>query len=177
MSAEYRGSLTLGAAFPGALTTGAKLNGAVNASLPELQAKLQGAVLAQARLTATPPSLTGNLEIARAIVAGVQAAIEVGAPGVDLQLSILEKLIASIQLQISDLEASASFAGSLTALFGTGGVHVFTAVGNANRSGTDLQSAIDAVEISGSSGGIFLVATSAAGRAAIGTFCGVELTS
>lgn len=138
------GGLSLGQVVPIAATAGAQVTTAVSASLPALQAQLTGALQAQAQFSATPPSITGNLQVAQEIVAGIQTAIAVGAPSLDFQAAALGKVIAEIQGQVASLSASVAFAAELSALLGTGGVQAYAYTGIVATFGSEFS-----VELSG----------------------------
>lgn len=177
MSARYLGSLTLASALPFAAQAQAKLDVAIGVSLPEIQAKIAGALEAQARLTATPPSLVANLQLAQDLVIAIQAAIAVGVPDVDFQLDFLAGVIAELQAQAASLEADAAFSASLLGLLGTAGVHMIAFTGNPATAGAELQSVIDSAGLGANAGGILLIASATAPRIALGTFCGVEIST
>jgi phage tail protein X len=91
------------------------------AVLAELQAKLAGCLSLQASLTVTPPTLAANLELATQLVASLTAAIEVGLPGVDFQLTVVAALIASIQGQLEALLALQALMGATVIVWEYGG--------------------------------------------------------
>jgi len=153
---------SLGAALPAAATLrGAAVSG--------LQAQIDGLIAAQARLTTTPPSLTANLAIAQQIVAGIQAAIAVGVPGVDFQLSAIAAARAALEVQLAALDFGLS----------AGGVSVYLYTGRASDMGSALGAAIGngpPGSLPGAlSGAVVLAATAPAAKAALGGFCGVSI--
>lgn len=126
MSLTPLGSMTVGDAVPGVQI-------AVGASLPNLQAQLAGLIAAQFDITAHPPTIAGNLAIAQAIVASLQAQIALGVevPTASLQLAAIATAIAAIQGQLTALLA-------LEAALGQAGVFGYIYSGPTNGLGGDL---------------------------------------
>jgi hypothetical protein len=118
------GSFDLGSCVPMALTAQAGISASVNLVLPEIQAKLAGALEVQAFLALNPPSLTADLEAAVALVAQLEALITLGLPSAALDLSAMLALIAELQVSIGSLTAQLSFALSFGVLLGTPGVYL-----------------------------------------------------
>lgn len=96
MSAKLIRTATLGEALPAVASLEAAAKG-------DIAAKLAGAIAAQARITANPPTLAANLQVAQQIVASLQAAVAVGLPTADFQLAALATLIADLQAQLAAL--------------------------------------------------------------------------
>lgn len=107
----YLGSLTIGAICPLAVSAQAMV-------LPELQARLLGAIEAHAQLSISPPSLSVNLQAALDLVAQLQAAIEIGLPSASIDIGLMANLIAEIQAQVD-------FLLSFNLLLGTPGIFAY----------------------------------------------------
>lgn len=148
MSATYHGSKTIGGCFPTSASAQVALDAAIAVSLPAITAKITGALEAQAALIATPPTLTGNLAIAQNLVLGLQAAIAVGAPSLDVRLSALASLLAELQAQAATLQAQAAFSAAFALTLGGAGVHLYSYEGPAS----DLGDAIRSILIGGPPG-------------------------
>lgn len=129
MTVRRLGILTLGECVPIAAS-------AVGAVLPEIQAKLAGALEAQARLAITPPTLAVSLDAAVALVAALEASIAIGLPALDFQVAGLIAVIAELQAQISILLA-------LELTLGTPGIAAYAYEGPAAPLGSELQGAVD----------------------------------
>ena len=101
----YLGGVSVGALVPGIMPVYAGV-------LAELQA----------RLTLTPPTLAANLELAIAMVANLAAAISLGMPGIDFQVSACLQVIAELYAKIQLL---------LGLPFATAGVELYAYDGRA----------------------------------------------
>jgi hypothetical protein len=97
-TARLLGTRTLGACIPGAAAL-------IAAAKADVLSKIAGTIEAQARLTAQPPTLAANLQIAQQIVVSLQAAIAIGAPVLDLQVAALAKVLAELQAQLAAVVA------------------------------------------------------------------------
>jgi hypothetical protein len=126
MSLDYIGALSVGNAVPSVAV-------AVEASLPNLQAQVTGLVAAQVDITANPPTIAGNLAIAQAIVASLQAQILLGVevPTATLQLAAIASALADIAGQVALL-------GTFSAALGTVGLHAYHYNGPVNGLGSAL---------------------------------------
>jgi hypothetical protein len=125
--ASYIGSATIGAVVPMALAASANLDAALGVSLPDITARLAGAIEAQARLTLTPPTIAGNLAIALDIV----AALELSPPVIDVQLTLIAALVAELTATLGALTSAVSFNAALLAVLGGAGVHAYSYSGQA----------------------------------------------
>ncbi len=137
MTLSLLGTTTLGVAVPVALAAQLELDTSINLALPEVQAKLDGALAAQAQLTITPPSLVTSLVAAMELVAALEAAIALDLPNASLDLSILANVIAELGATLGALSASAAFSGSLSALLATPGVTAYAFTGKEQELGPD----------------------------------------
>lgn len=107
-------------------------------SLAEFQAKLSGALAAQAAVTLSPPTLATSLTAALELVSTLQASIALGLPGVSVDLSVMLAVIA-------DLNASLAALLALNVVLGTAGVYVFTHHGAAPTYGSEMQAQVSAI--------------------------------
>lgn len=135
--AQYTGGVTLGEAIPTALQATAAANIAIGVSLPELQAKLAGAIQAQASVSVSPPSFAAALEFAAQLTAAANLAIS--GPAVNVDVAAIAKFIAEIEVLLGQLQAQASVVLGLNILFGTAGVHMYTVEDPIGQHGNDLQ--------------------------------------
>lgn len=133
MSFAYLGGLSVGQIVPLALTAKANLDGALSVTLPEIQAKLDGALLAKVRLTASPPSLAASLSTAQSLVANLQAAIAAGLPNASLSITGLLAIIAELEATLGSMQARAAFSASFGVALGGAGVHLYRFEGAANQ--------------------------------------------
>jgi len=92
------GKLTIGAIVPAAALPIATVLG-------QLQAQYDGALALQVRLKANPPSLLANIEAVEKLLIALRAAVAIGLPYVDIQLSAVEVLIAQLFAKIQALLA------------------------------------------------------------------------
>ena len=93
-SATLIGTRSLGECLPGVLSLSVAAKG-------NLAAQIAGIIEAQARLTVTPPTLAGNIQIATEILASLQAAVAIGLPTVDFQFAALAEVLAALQAQLA----------------------------------------------------------------------------
>lgn len=115
MSFTFQGQVTLGGTLPLVLSANAS-------ALAEAQAKLTGALAAQAQIAISPPTIATQID---ALLAAI-AALEVAPPGVALDASAIATAIAEIQATISALVG-------LNAALGQSGVHLYTWAGPAGE--------------------------------------------
>lgn len=134
--------------------TGA-IDASVAVSLPELQAKLAGALEAQAQFSVTPPSLTAVLSAALAAVAQLQAAIAADLPNATISVTGIAAIIAELEASIASLSAQIAISASLKATLGQAGVHLYRWAGAA---GEAVPGGVPGVGDSVHVDGIFLVA-------------------
>lgn len=179
MSAQYQGSLTLGQCLPTSLEAAAALDAAINLTLPDLQARLAGALNLQVALTIQLPTLQATLDASIALVAQLQASLALTAPSISLQLSAVLTLIAQLELFVGQLEGYLALAISLQATLGAAGVHLYTYSGRADALGPSLAGILGAgppgSSPSDATGGILMAATAPAAIAALGAAIGRSL--
>jgi hypothetical protein len=138
---RYIGSLTAGVAFPVALAAAAQidvavgaLNAAVSLSLPDVSARLSGALKTAARFGITPPSLTATAELAVKIVGAINLAIGVRPPSLSADLAIagtlafaarLEGIVVGLEAQLAIGALALQYALKLKELAAAGGVRLY----------------------------------------------------
>ncbi len=142
MPAEYIGQLTLGQCIPLAATMNATLDANLAIRLPEIAAKLAGALEAQARLTITLPSIGARIDALLDLIAGLQLALTLGLPGISLDLSILVSVIAQLQIDLGALQADIAASLSFGLTLGTPGVWVYSFTGTPAGYGPGFSAAI-----------------------------------
>lgn len=159
MSFAYLGGRTIGECVPLAVTAKGALDVAIGASLPEVQAKLAGAVQAQANIALNPPTLATQLNAALALVAQLQAMIALGVPGGVVDLTAMAKVIAELQATIGLLNTQVDFSASFSATLGASGVHAYLWEG---KSSDAVPGGLPGLPADADSWGLFLVTGSAA---------------
>jgi hypothetical protein len=110
------------------------IEGAVLLQMPDLQARLAGAVNMQ--LNYHPPSIAVSLQVAEALVASLSAAIT--PPGIDVSVSVVADLILQLRGIIAALNLAlnwGNFAGEIS---------LFVYNGTAGAMGTTVQGAVNA---------------------------------
>lgn len=115
--------------FLGEVTIGGVLvsAGALYAKMvADLQTQLDAAILLQARLTLHPPTLSAQIDIVVKLLANLRAALVLGLPGVDFQLSACATAIAALRARLSFL---------LGLPLGVAGVMAYVYDGTANSFG------------------------------------------
>lgn len=145
MTATYLGGFTVGECLPIAVTAKGGLDAAVAVALPELQAKVAGALEAQAALTLSPPTLAGDLQAAVALVGQLQAAVALGLPSAGIDLVAMAAVVAELQATIGGLQAQLALSASLGVTLGGGGVHLITQDGTIGTLGSDVAGAASAI--------------------------------
>lgn len=145
MTAYYLGGFTVGECLPIAVTAKGGLDAALAVSLPEVQAKVAGALEAQAALSLDPPTLAGDLEAALALVGQLQAAVALGLPSAGIDLVGMAAVVAELQETLGGLQAQAALSASLAVTLGGGGVHLITQEGTLGTLGNDVASAAGAI--------------------------------
>lgn len=114
------GQLTMGACVPSAVSAVGALDVAVATSLPEVEAKLAGAVAASTAVAVTPVQVSALLE----------AALAVAVPGVAVSLDAFAGVIAELEATLGTLQAQAAIGVALSAQLGTPGVWLYHVQGN-----------------------------------------------
>lgn len=137
MTVEYAGALTLGQAIPMANTANVTLAAAANASLPDVQARVDGLLA----LSITPPPSLASL------IASVQATLDalgalVAAPLPDVTATAAA--LADLQATLGQLSAALSFSVSFGSLLGTAGIHYYVFAGRADALGGEMSAQLSA---------------------------------
>lgn len=136
MTVTYEGKLTLGECIPTALEANAQLSANVGLQLPELQAKIAGALEAQARLTLQPPTVSAQLTTLANLAASLQASVAFPPP--QAQLSAVAALVAELQASLGQLQASIAFSAGFAASLGAPGVHFYSFGGRPDELGDEI---------------------------------------
>lgn len=168
MTVVNKGSLTVGQCVPLALSAQVGMDSSINVVLPEVQAQVDGALDAQINLAANPPSLAGALEAALAVVAGLEAAIALGLPFVDMSVDANAALVLDLQARLGALNAQLSVAAGFGVTLGTPGVLFYTVSGFTGVVAGEL--ATELAQIGGGVAecvGVVLLATSPAAQTAL----------
>lgn len=137
MTASLVGEFTLGECLP--LAAGAQVS--LQAQLPELAARVAGALEAQAAVTLQPPTLAADLAAALGLVAQIQAAIALGLPSVTLDLALMASIVAELQASLGALQAQIA----LFACLGTPGVYLVAQDGTLGGLGADIGTAASVI--------------------------------
>ncbi len=125
--AEYLGGKSIGAGLPFLLPLSAGFSANLAATLPDIQARLMGALAGQLSVALNPPSLVASAQLAAQILAAINAAFMT--PGVMVDLTATAALIAELSVILGQLSAGISLSASFGALLGTAGVHFYSVVG------------------------------------------------
>lgn len=173
-TAEYEGSLTLGACLPGAAAAQLAGEAGLNLVLPSIQARLDAASAANLQLGVSPPSLAAT------VAAAAQLALEILPPDVTGQISVSADLVAELQLLLGQIQAQLALVAAFGLTLGAAGVHLYSVVGRAD----ELGPAVRSVTIGGLPGGapsdhvvaVLLAASAPAAQAALSATTGLELT-
>lgn len=122
MSLTHVGEMTIGATLPGVVA-------ALAAAQADLDARV--AALASFEPSITPPSIEGDLAVAAAIIANLEASVGITPPSVELQVQIIADVLAVLRIQLEIIVA-------LGELFAVAGVHVYRYSGTAAGMGAEL---------------------------------------
>jgi hypothetical protein len=133
----YGGSLTLGQAIPLANQANAALAASVGLALPDLQARLDGAL---AISVAPPPSLADLIASVQAMLAALQTLLAAPLPDVSATLS----LIADLQATMATLNANLALSLSFGNLLGSPGIHYYAYFGRADQLGPEMSGHLSA---------------------------------
>lgn len=137
MTVTYGGSITLGQAIPLAQVAQVTIASLVNASLPDVQARITGLLALQA---SPPPSLLALIAGVQATLAALQQMLAVPVPDVTATAAAL----AELQASLGSLSAGLAFANNMGSLLGSAGVAYFVAAGRAGDIGAELGSHLSA---------------------------------
>ena len=137
MPVDYVGGITLGQAIPMADLANVQLAGAVNASLPDIQARIDGLLAVS---VAPPPSLADLIASAQALLAALQALLAAPLPDVAATAAALGELQASL----GQLSAALAFSADFGSLLSQAGIHYYLFAGQASELGTGIGSALSA---------------------------------
>jgi hypothetical protein len=140
VSATYVAGGSVGSLLPMTLQGVAALDASAALILPQLAAKLEGAIKSQLALVLKPPGVAGSIDVATRVLASLNLAIT--APGAVVDFSAIAALIAEVVAALGSLAASAALAASLTATFGHAGLHLYKLEGAVNQWGSDLSSVL-----------------------------------
>jgi len=126
--AEYQGGLTLAAGLPFLGPMSAGFSASLAATLPDIQARIAGALSGQVQVVLNPPSLAASAALAAQIGAAIQAAI--ATPGVMVDITAAAALIAELSAILGQLQANLALSASFGSLLAAGGVHFYTVEGS-----------------------------------------------
>lgn len=166
MTASYLGSASLGAFCPVAVSAQAVAVG----QLPDVQARIAGALAVQASLTVAPPDFDGTVSA----LAAVAASLQLVGPSVTLQVGAVAALLAELELLLLQLQAMVS----IGVLLGSPGIHGYTYTGKVANAADQIR---DVLQLNppgapaDQAGGVLLMASTPAAVQAVGTFYGVVL--
>jgi hypothetical protein len=140
VAATYVAGGSIGSLLPLSLQGVTALDASLALMLPELIAKLAGALKAQLSLSISPPALAGSLEVALKAVINLQIAIS--GPSISLDFSAIAALMAEIQAALGALSLNLALSIGLKLTFGHAGLHLIKLEGRVGDFGTDLQSIV-----------------------------------
>lgn len=135
------GSLSLGQCVPLAVTAEGAITASVNVSLPQIQAQIAGLLQAQINLSVNPPTLAASLSTALQIVTSLEAAIAVGLPSVDFQVTAVAALLAKLQVTLGSLTAQLGISANLGLILGSPGVAAYAYSGTVGDLGPAVTTA------------------------------------
>lgn len=133
MAISYAGSLTLGQAIPGAAGAQLALDAAVGATLPDVQARVDGLL---ALSISPPPSLADLIASVTALLASLQGLLAAPLPDVTATAAAL----ADLQVTLGQLTAALSLSLSLGSQLAAAGIHYYVFAGQAGQLGGELGS-------------------------------------
>lgn len=142
MQVIYVAGGSIGTLLPMSLQAIGALDAQLALMLPDIAAKIAGALKAQIGLTISPPSLSGSLETAAKIV--LNLGIAISGPSFALDFSAIAALIAELQASLGSVVANLALSAALKVTFGHGGLHLLTAEGEVGQMGTAYQSILQA---------------------------------
>lgn len=180
MTLHYLGTQTVGQCIPTALVAQGQAIASLEGDVASLQSLIDSLTSAQAQLSLNPPSLVSSLASAQAMVTGLQAALLLGVPAVSATpLALLAQQILDLLSQLADATVQLDAARALGATLGTAGVSAYGFTGQVGSMGNELTSELISGTPGGQStdeaGGVVLVATTPAARAALGVAFGIDL--
>lgn len=137
MTATYLGSLTVGGTMPGAAAVGVAGAASINLVMPDLLAQIESLT----SWSPTPISLDVQLQTLANMTAGINAQIALGVPPPSIlgQIEAINALIASLQLQVAELDAQLAIITSFQAALEAAGVHLVAYDGPAGSFGVEVQ--------------------------------------
>jgi hypothetical protein len=114
-----------------ALQTQVALDASIGVILPDLQARLDGALVIS---IAPPPSLADLIASVNALLAALQALVAAPLPDVSATLA----LIAELEATITQLNVNLALSLSFGQLLGAPGIHFYTYFGRADQVGAEM---------------------------------------
>jgi hypothetical protein len=131
MTASIVGRVSIGQVVPTTATL-------ITSALADAQARLTGAIAAQAHIGITPPSIVTSIAAAAELLAQLTASAALGVPGVEVDFTAMVAVIAQLQLQVSALIA-------LNSVLGTAGIYVITHTGEVRAHGSEMQAKVSEI--------------------------------
>lgn len=126
--------------MPFLLPVSAAFSANLAAVLPDIQARLTGALSASLAVAASPPSLAASAQLASQILAAINAAVLT--PGVMVDLTACAALVAELSAILGQIQANIGLAVELGDMLGTSGVHFYLIEGDIGSMGSGLQSVL-----------------------------------
>lgn len=126
--ATYLGGKSIVSCLPGVFAALLQAQASINLQLPDLNAKISGAIAATANISITPPSL----DLSAALAAALQF------PGISVDISAMASLAAELNLTLGQLNIALGLILQLIGL-GTAGVHLYMVEGDVGGMGAALQ--------------------------------------
>jgi len=116
--ARFLGAMSLGACLPIGLQASGALSATLGFSLPELQAKIAGALALQAQLAITPPTIGVQIDGVLALIAQLQGRLDLSA-SLSAQLDLVVELLIQAQAALAaGLQLDASLAAEINGYLG-----------------------------------------------------------
>lgn len=124
----FLGQYTLGECIPLGASAVGVAQASLDVSLPEVEAKLAGALEVQAAVVLDPPTIEAQIETLLAAVANLEASIAL--PGVSVDVSAMAAAVAELEASLGALQAQASIVGALSLTLGAPGVYALHYLGS-----------------------------------------------
>lgn len=142
MTLAYVGKLALSAILPASVTAVASASASLSAALPVVSADLTAATNLSAEVTATPPNIATQISTVATVSVGLAAAVFLGVPLVDVQVSAVTALVAQLSPIVASISASLALTSPLASLFLEDNVQAWSFAGTSAELGGMLGASV-----------------------------------
>lgn len=132
-----------------------------------LKAAIAAGVTAMATLRTANPELGTKIDASVSAIGGLNAQIKAGLIGPNVNVTLIESLLAELQLAKATIEAKANLASSLGGKLSTGGIIVYRFDGNIANAGAELQAQVNADGVTGMTHFVVILPTTPSGWSSI----------